>query len=544
MSGDAAKIPRAGQNRRPVKKQLSPTNRHCMPSLIRNFKDMTITARQWLLPVLGTAFLTLVIYGCKHDRPDNEAISGDNMYPEKVANIFVNRCATAGCHNAASYTNAASLRLDTWDKLFNGSSNGAVIIPYDDSASSLLYYINTDPALGPVATPRMPFVNGDPHNDAPLTRDEYLTIRDWVRAGAPDKKGNIPFASNAATRQKVYLTQQGCDLVSVIDAERKVIMRNIHVGKSPGIESPHCVRVSNDGNYAYVAFTKGTYMHKIDTRTDAIVGEVRLSADTESAQWNVLHIADDGKSVMISDLAKGNLKIVNTATMTIDFDFGAGTFVNPHGIESNAAFDTFFVTGQTGNTVYKITKTASPKEISADGNPPNPKNKSLDLHEIIMTPDHSKYFLTCENSNEVRVMDAYTDQLIRVFDNLPAKPQELAISRVRPYVFVSCMEADNPTPVNSRGAVLVINYNTMQIERTIYGSFYQPHGIAVDDQRQQFYVASANISTTGRAPHHVSVCSGNAGWYDVYDINTLQKVNGVQYQASIAPYSADIRFKK
>ncbi len=508
---------------------------------------MKLSAKQWLLSLLGCAFTTVIIFSCKHDRPatgntiDN---GGESNYPDNIANIIVSRCATAGCHNAASYKNASGLRLDTWDKLFDGSSHGAVVIPYDIANSSFLYYINTDPSLGIVGSPRMPYINGDPHNDAPLTRDEYITIRDWVAAGAPDKNGNIPFASNPDTRQKIYLTQQGCDLLSVIDAERKVIMRNIHIGKDAVIEVPHCVRVSKDGMYAYVSFTNGLYVQKIDTRTDQIVGDVKLSEPSDAAQWNVLHISDDGKHLIVSDLARGALKIVNTQTMSIDFDFGYGAFAHPHGIESNPSFDTFFVTGQFGNTVYKITRTASPQSLSVDGQPANVSDQGPNLHEIMMTPDHSKYFLTCENSNEVRVMDAHGDTLVRNFAHLPTKPQELALSHVQPYMFVTCMEAD-PTPVaNARGAVVVINYNTLEIVKIIYGDFYQPHGVTVDDDRQLIYIASANISTTGPAPHHVSECAGRNGWYSVYDLNTLAPVNNIRYETSVAPYSADVRFKK
>jgi DNA-binding beta-propeller fold protein YncE len=504
---------------------------------------MNFTAKQWLMPLLTGAILSLVVYSCKHERPGNNLSSGSG-YPDEVASIIVNRCATSGCHNSASYTNAAGLRLDTWEKLFDGSSHGAVIIPYDTGNSSLLYYINTDPSLGNVAVPRMPYVTGDPMHDAPLTRQEYMTIKNWVLAGAPDRNGNIPFASNADTRQKVYLTQQGCDLLSVIDAERKVIMRNIRLGKDASIETPHCVRVSKDGRYAYVSFTNGLYVQKIDTRTDQVVGEVKLSEPFESAQWNVLHISDDGSKFIVSDLARGNLKIVNTADMTIVTDFGPGTFAHPHGIESNTAFDTFYVTGQFGNTVYKVTTTGSPKSISVDGEPANNSESGPNLHEIMMTPDHSKYFLTCENTNEVRVMDAYGDTLIHNFSGLPAKPQELAISKVQPYIFVTCME-DAATPVaNARGAVVVINYTTMQIVKVLYGDFYQPHAVTVDDDRQVLYVASANILTTGPAPHHVSECAGRNGWYSIYDINTWAPVRRIRYETSVAPYSADIRFKK
>jgi len=83
----------------------------------------------------------------------------------------------------------------------------------------------------------------------------------------------------------------------------------------------------------------------------------------------------------------------------------------------------------------------------------------------------------------------------------------------------------------------------MEIVKTIYGDFYQPHGITVDDARNHFFISSANVDPTGPAPHHVSTCGGRNGWYTIYDINTLEAVNGIRYETSVYPYSVDARFK-
>ena len=140
---------------------------------------------------------------CKH-KPEElpaTAISSSN-YPPHEAAIIVNKCATAGCHNAASYTAAGGLRLDSWEHLMNGGGNGAVVVPYSPEHSSLLYYINTDTTIGLAAQPTMP-VNG-----TPLTRQEYLTIQNWVMNGAPDKNGNIPFAARCPPHQQLRRPQR------------------------------------------------------------------------------------------------------------------------------------------------------------------------------------------------------------------------------------------------------------------------------------------------------------------------------------------------
>jgi DNA-binding beta-propeller fold protein YncE len=477
-------------------------------------------------------FLSLSIAGvlaalsCQHS-PTNYA----GEYPDDVRAIVVNKCATAGCHNDKSFANASNLRLDRWQHLWTGSNAGAVVIPYSVGNSSFCYFINIDSAQGPVLLPRMPL------NSPALSAQEYATIKNWIAAGAPDKVGNIPFSSAATTRQKVYVTQQGCDLMAVIDAETNVIMRYISLGKSPAIEIAHCVRFSPDGQFAYVSFNKGQYLQKIDVATDAVIADMYLG----SGSWNLFKISDDGKQMMLGDFkAAGSLRLIDLEKMQVlaiyeDFYF-------PHGIANTPNFDTFWVTSQDGNMVYKLNLSGAVKKISIDANEPNNTANTIDPHEIILSPDRSKYFLTCQASNEVRVMDARTDQLLKVIP-VGNFPQEFAMSRVQPYLFVSCEEEVCPEFPTFKGSVYVINYNTMELVKRIPGPFYQIHGISVDDRNARFFVVSRNLLTTGPAPHHTSVCGGRNGYYNVYDLNTLDPLINKRFESTVDPYSADVRFK-
>lgn len=180
----------------------------------------TAAALGLLAAVAGTA--------CKPKKPSPQPSPDYGKFPDAVGKILVSKCATSGCHNAASYQNAAGLQLDTWEHLFLGSGNGAVVVPYNADYSPLLYFVNTNAARGTVATPTMPY------NNPPLSDAEYNTLKEWIANGAPDKDGNIAFAADEDTRQKIYLTQQGCDLVAVIDAKSELVMRYIGVGTSNG----------------------------------------------------------------------------------------------------------------------------------------------------------------------------------------------------------------------------------------------------------------------------------------------------------------------
>ena len=90
-------------------------------------------------------FALLFISACKTDIPD---VAVSTNYPPTVEKIIIGKCATAGCHNSISNSAAGGLDLSSWDVMFNGTSNGAVTIPYRGDYSTLLYFTCTDTLLG------------------------------------------------------------------------------------------------------------------------------------------------------------------------------------------------------------------------------------------------------------------------------------------------------------------------------------------------------------------------------------------------------------
>lgn len=488
---------------------------------------------------MAVLFILAITNSCKH-KPFPAPEPGVDTatwggFPAEVGRIFLTKCATAGCHNQASYTGAGNLLMDTWAHLFDGGSNGAAVIPYSTKFSPMLYFINTsaNDNTDPIAAPTMP------NNGTPLSKDEYNTITNWIANGAPDRNGNVPFASNAAGRQKIYMTLQGCDQLGVIDAEKKVLMRIIQIGKADAIESSHSIHTSPDGQYAYVCFSQGSYMQKISTLNDSVVGEINLG----QASWNAFHISNDGSTIAVTDLVNGTFVIFNANTMSNKKVF-AGAFKTLHGVAANINSDTFFVTCQNGNTIYRIAKDGDSKMISIDGNPPALASgpNTPDPHEVAMLPDYTKYLVTCQKTNQVRIMDAYADTLIKVIP-VGKFPQEIILSKTKPYAFISCTEDSSYVSSSWKGSVYVINYNTLEIVKRIDGNFYQPHGIAIDDRNGMFYVISRNFSITGPAPHHSSSCGGRNGYYQVYDLNSLQPLSGRRYEVIPDPYFGEARFK-
>jgi DNA-binding beta-propeller fold protein YncE len=496
------------------------------------------------LIILLVSTAVICITSCTHKPGVVSPPTSDGNYPAEVAKILVSKCTYSGCHNQASYQNAAGLLLDTWEHLFKGSVSGAEVVAYSTAYSPLLYYCNTDTTLGLIVK-----VPGHPPTDTPLTHAEYITLYNWIAKGAPDKNGNIPFASDPDTRQKWYCSIAGCNLIAVIDVKSRVIMRYIPVGVGSD-KSLHDFEISADGRYGYMSFYNGSYVQKIDTRSDTVVGSVNIGglAIGGSGNWSVVSLSPQDTAIMVTGwIAAGCIVNINATNMTVNARLSVDAlkgntdlFPYPHGIASNATYDTFYATLQTDVIKYAFNSLgviSYHKNISASGSP----------HQVEMSPDFSKYFVTCPDqvnpaANTVRVYDAHTDTLLKSIA-VGYIPQEMAVSESKGYLFVTCMEdAANPRR-GSRGSVYVINYNTLDVVSILYGDFFQPHDIAIDEVNGLVFIPSRNVSTDGPAPHHATACAGRPGWYTIYDLNTLTPLDNKRYDTPVDPYVCAIRFK-
>jgi YVTN family beta-propeller protein len=95
---------------------------------------------------------------------------------------------------------------------------------------------------------------------------------------------------------------------------------------------------------------------------------------------------------------------------------------NAHGTAVTDHDSTLYVTSQTGSTIYKIHLddwSSDPVNLGAGASGP---------HEIIFSPDGSKYYVSCQYSNEVRVYNAANDQFILSIP-VGSWPQEFSISQ-------------------------------------------------------------------------------------------------------------------
>lgn len=473
----------------------------------------------------------MLFVSCKHDEP----IPNYSSFPSKVARIISTKCAVRGCHDNVSKDAVGGLSLESWTDLFNGYNNGPAVVPFRPDYSTFLFSINTFSDLGVQLAPTMPY------NQQALTKDEVILLRDWIAGGAPDKNGKILFVDNSA-REKIYLTNQGCDVVAVFDRTTGILMRYIDVGAKAGTESPHNIKMSPDKKYWYVIFTNGTIIQKYDASTDTYVG----SATIGSGNWNTFTVSNDGtKGFAVDWSANGKVAYVDLKNMSLIQTWsGTMLFEYPHGSAINATDDTLYLTGQSGNFIYKVpvADPSSTIQVSLQTGMPPSTTASLNIHELIFNPDHSKYFVTCQFSNEVRIVNTKNDSVLKVIPT-GNSPVEMSLSPSNGYLFVTCME-DTVFNPPGRGCVSIINYNTNTFIKNIYTG-YQPHGIVVDETNNLVYVGNRNINPNGPAPHHVFFCGGRNGYVTYIDLTTLTMkklgLNDKRTEVSVDPYSMTIR---
>lgn len=474
-----------------------------------------------------TSLLFLIVCGsCKKDPAIIDYKKAG--YPIEVGVIIMNNCATSGCHNEASKDGAAGLSLVSWDKLFEGSNSGAVILPYRPDLSTLVYYTNSYNEYGTIQlVPKMPI------GTSALTNAQIKTLYDWIANGAPNADGFVGFSDNP-NRKKFYVSNQGCDIVTTFDANTMLAMRAINVGKTALIEAPHFIKVSPDNKYWYVSFLGAGVFQKYSVSDNSFVGE----ANVGFGSWNTFALSSDGKFAYVVDWSSnGKVKKVQTDSMIIKNTVGGLTW--SHGSALNQTNDTLFVTSQYGNYLFKIpTDFSAVDNIILDNSGVPNNTSSLDPHEILMHPDYSKYYVTCQKSNEIKVVNALTGLVVSSIA-VGDTPQEMAISKSKNYLFVSCMEDVTTFGATKRGSVYVINMITNSVIATIYTG-HQPHGLMVDEQTGRVYVTNRNVSTGGPAPHHAALCNGKNGYVTAINLNTLQLIQGFRAEVSVDPYGYSI----
>ncbi len=445
-------------------------------------------------------------------------------YPEEVAAIINNKCATAGCHDNESREAAGGLSLSTWNNMFEGSRGGAVVIPFRPDYSTLCYYINTDSANGVMMQPVMPI------NNTPLSAAEFATIKNWITQGAPDKNNFVKFSDNQ-NKLKLYVANRGCDVVTVMDAESGLAIRYIDVGNNSAIEAPCMVKISPDKLHWYVIFNQGTTIEKYSTSDNLRVGELYIG----SGIWSSFAITADSKKIFISDANfYGRIVYADLENMAVITTYQTGLKF-PFNIFLNNANTKLYTTSNEGNYIYKIdiqnplapvidTLSLEPGVIASSA-------PSLNPQSIQFNHDESKYFVTCNKSAELRIFQTMNDSLITILST-GSNPDAMAFSKSNLLLFVNCSGVPGTI---KKSSVYVFSAATETFNLEIAAG-HDSKGMVLDDKQKKLFVTNRNVSAGGPAAHHASLCEGKNGYITAIDISTMQLVPDFKAELSVDPY--------
>ena len=151
--------------------------------------ESRIANRGWRRGILATLVLALASACADFEAPEDPAfglpnvVVADPSFSRDVQPILTVRCATGGCHSAATQQSGLNLSSSaSYDALVNrlsvSSSERLLLVEPGDAANSwLVRRIEADPARRE-HLPRMPLAI------TPLTDNQIATIANWINQGA------------------------------------------------------------------------------------------------------------------------------------------------------------------------------------------------------------------------------------------------------------------------------------------------------------------------------------------------------------------------
>ncbi len=445
------------------------------------------------------------------------------IYSQHVQPLLTNKCAGSACHNA--FDAAGSLVLESWGSVMRGSEHGAMVIPFRAEKSHLIFHVNTDTTLAPTATPRMPPI-------VPLGPEEVRFLIRWVNEGARNDDGDVPFSSPRAG--KAYVTSQADDEVNVVDIESNLVMRMVPVGsqdnRTTPPEAPHNLAIDNRGEYYYVNLITGNEIWKYRVANDAFAGTMSLGSLRSPAQ---VAIAPNGQKGYVSNFdASGThrgLQIFNPQSMQVTGEISDTRIVACHGVQlthdgkyawtANQLSDNMAVIDVATDSVVAIVKAdSSVPDIPSGTNQFGP-------YQLVFSPDDRYVYVTCTKSDEVRVFDTQSRQLVEIIP-VGANPLILDITPDGRFVYV----ANRGRGASPSTSVSVIRTSDNAELLKIQGVGIEPHGVAASRDGKYVYVSCENISNPD-PPHHPVTGLKTPGYVAVIDVVTNQVIRRIEIGA-------------
>lgn len=424
----------------------------------------------------------------------------DIRYGDHVQPLLNNRCIS--CHAGANAE--AGLNLDSWQNLIKGSDYGEAIIAFDAENSVLIE----------MATK----LTGGPHpaelNADTLRKAEVEFLARWIEEGARNDQDEVPYANS---QHRLYVPSQNAAIVSVIDTEAMLVVRNIkltELGYSSN-SKPHHIAVEPDGQFWYVSLIDENTVVKFDNNNEK-VGEAAVTIPA------LLAVRPGGTDLYVSRFMMGgsipnSIGRINRTTMTLQDEINV-QFNIPHCLTTSHSGDKIFTASLSENQAIIINAASNEVEEFI------PLGQSQGPLQMTVSPDDQTLFVSAQLANKMLVIDLASKTILDEI-NVGSQPWHPTFTPDGGRVYVGNFGSNT---------VSVIDAASRTVETTISGNgLSQPHGIAVSADGNYIFLSNRNVSGQ-YSPRHDFGDNANVG--TVLAINTttnsIEKVMEVEEFAS------------
>ena len=480
------------------------------------YKKMKIkkVAFYLLFPSIALISGTINLAGCS-DLPiePKQTVS----FSQDILPVFASNCSFPGCHNPVD--KQSGIDLTSWGSLMlNGSIYGAEVIPYNSKWSHLVQHINVDTNLAPVSEPLMPQAKPPYTNGSPLPENIVRLIIKWIDEGAKNDFGDAAYSN---ITRKAFITNQASDFIVVVNLDNNFVTRYIKVGTLVNIPaSPHNAAVDNQGRYFYTTLIREGSIEKFDAVTYEKLGI--LHAVTSPA--HVIITPDGTKGYITNYNINGTerfIKSFRTADMTELNTISDITMNATHGgrITSNGEYLITVSELVEHIQIIRTSDDAVEQTIPvASIVPPNGNGTGLFRPiAVSLSPDDRYAFVTCDKSNDVRVLDLNSRTIIHIIPT-GLFPIQSECSPDGRWLYVANRNSNSVT---------VIDINTFTVAKTIPSIGVQPHGVAFTPDGRYAYVTCE--SQSGTFVHHPAAGSSKPGTTAVIDVlNNHTKIKDIE----------------
>lgn len=465
-----------------------------------------------IILLIFSAFV--MFYACNDETVIPIVDDANNGFQSKeVADIFINNCATSGCHNGSSPS--SGLSLNKFSELIKGSSNrsggttpnygGDVVIPFRLDESLLYQMLLKN--VTPVA----------PHDGLSLTQDQINIIKDWIENGARDNNNNVPF-NNPSYR--AYVCNQNSDKISVIDGDFKVVSAIIDVSQPTALTAnPHMVKVQ-DG-FLYVTLINAGKFLKINTNDFSLEGEV-----SGIGKAGMIQISSDGLKAYISRSSTStpnqfnSIELVNPTSMSlikqISFPYPNGGV--PHGMDLTPDGLKLYVANLTLDRISIVNAVTDEygdyNDIVLD-----PGTEPM---QAMVSPDGNYLYVSARGTSKLLVIDASIDTLITEVP-VDAMPMQLAVTSDGNKIYVGSMMMSTVNVVEKNGN------NWSRIKQISHPGFRMLHGCDITSDDKYVFVSSRNTDGMFK-PYFEVNGEGPPGTIGIIDTQTDEVVKLIEIE--------------